>query len=121
MEDAKPLEEPSEHPEAKAAAASAALEVAAVRAVVVADEEIKQSAGQRAINRIWEYTQSFIAISVTIVTLAVSAMIVIRRHPETEPTAISLLSNSLFLVIGFYFGRTNHTRQGGIGIKNEPR
>ena len=64
-------------------------------------------------NLIWEVTQSLIAASVSGVTLFVSARIVLKG--ENTEAAFVLMSNAFFLVIGFYFGRTNHQRTGGVG------
>lgn len=54
------------------------------------------------INRLWEYTQATLAISLTLATIYV-AVIGTREESET-------LKNALFVVLGFYFGRTNHSR-----------
>lgn len=75
---------------------------------------ILRTAGQRRINLIWETTQSLIALSVCSVTLTVAALMV-QRDAGAEG-AIAMLSNAFFLVIGFYFGRTNHERSGGVGV-----
>ena len=77
------------------------------------------SGGQRRINLIWELTQSFIAIAVTTNTLSVCAWLVYKNIESA--TALSLLSNAFFLVIGFYFGRSNHTREGGTSSAAEGR
>ena len=69
--------------------------------------------GQKRINIIWEVTQAFVAISVTIATLYVASNLALKE--EKEAAAFLLLSNAFFLVIGFYFGRTNHQRMGGVG------
>ncbi len=69
--------------------------------------------GQRRINLIWEVTQAGIALAVTTATLYVSAKLALLQPAQTA--AFLLLSNAFFLVIGFYFGRTNHTRVGGVG------
>lgn len=68
-------------------------------------------AGQRRINIIWEVTQAIIAVGVTgsIVYCAIAA----KMSAE--------LSNAFFLVIGFYFSRTNHVNIGGIGPKTGRR
>lgn len=79
----------------------------------VALEAGNVSQGQRRINLIWELTQAFVALAVTFTTLFVSAVLVIRGNAESA--AFLLLSNAFFLVIGFYFGRTNHSRSGGVG------
>lgn len=85
--------------------------------------------GQRKINVVWEYTQTFIAGSVVTVILFVAARIVISAiGPEATEKQASF-ANSAFifltgianLVIGFYFGRTNHTRIGGVGEKEGHR
>lgn len=86
---------------------------ASTKAAVISDAEILRSAGQRKINQVWEYTQSFIAIIVTISTLYVAAILATNGSGDTA--AFLLLSNAFFLVIGFYFGRTNHQKTGGVG------
>jgi len=76
-------------------------------------EDALVSAGQRRVNRIWEFTQSYISISVTTTGLLVSAVLTLRLGDTSS--AFNLLSNTMFVVIGFYFGRTNHQRTGGVG------
>ena len=73
-------------------------------------------AGQRRINLIWETTQAFIAITVVLANVIVAVyqgvgLASSREHPV-------ILSSVLFLVVGFYFGRTNHTAIGGVGRKS---
>lgn len=75
--------------------------------------EVKRTAGQRTINVIWEVTQAVIALAVTMATLFAAVSLVLQGKPADA--AFLLLSNAFFLVIGFYFGRTNHQRMGGIG------
>lgn len=78
------------------------------------------SAGQRRVNIIWERTQQVIALSVVGVTLAVAAYRSIVQSgsgsdPATAGVAFVFLASVSNLVIGFYFGRTNHQRTGGVG------
>jgi hypothetical protein len=70
------------------------------------------TAGQRRVNLIWEYTQSVIALMVfgAGVFAALWGMI----H-NTEVSAF--LAGICGTVTGFYFGRTNHEKIGGIGSK----
>lgn len=75
-------------------------------------EANRHQLAQRQINRIWELTQATIAILVTTSTLIVASSL--ATEDSTNTSAFILLSNSFFLVIGFYFGRTNHTRTGGL-------
>lgn len=75
------------------------------------------TADQRRINRIWEVTQAIIAVVVTIGTLAISAMLVLRENKESA-TAFLLLSNAFFMIVTSYFQRTNHTNMGGIPPEN---
>jgi hypothetical protein len=75
-------------------------------------EEALRTKGQRQINRVWEITQASIAILVTATTLFVSAMMV---KTQSAHEAFAFLTNVFFVVIGFYFGRTNHQRTGGVG------
>jgi len=70
------------------------------------------TAGQRKINLIWEYTQSFIAISVVITTMI--AGIVSMVYDIQIPTVISI---AFGMITGFYFSRTNHSAIGGVGPK----
>ena len=72
-------------------------------------EDIKAH-GQRTINLVWELSQAIIAMMVTATTLYVSAKLSIDDNRDVA--AFILLSNAFFLIIGFYFGRTNHTRIG---------
>ena len=69
--------------------------------------------GQRRVNLIWESTQATIALAVSLGTLYVSGALALKDLADTS--AFLLLSNAFFLVIGFYFGRTNHARTGGVG------
>jgi len=69
-------------------------------------EEDLHSASQRKINLIWEYTQAAIAVLVVAANIAVVFVV----------TESELLAYAFFLVIGFYFGRTNHSRVGGVRL-----
>lgn len=85
-------------------------------------EQDLRTAGQREINLIWEQTQKRIAMFVVLVANLVSAIVVIRGVLFVESVdaasaglvlaAFTLLSSSCFLVLGFYFSRTNHARIG---------
>lgn len=73
------------------------------------------TASQRRINLIWEVTQAAVAIMVVLANMVVGVYHGIDGRSAHEfPT---ILSSSLFLVIGFYFARTNHQATGGIGPK----
>jgi hypothetical protein len=65
------------------------------------------TAGQRKINLIWEYTQAAIAILVTLALIYTA----LAKIESAE------VRDAFFLIIGFYFSRTNHQAIGGIGIK----
>lgn len=67
-------------------------------------ENALRSIGQRRINVIWEITQAAIAVAVTMGTIA-AALIKIDAP---------VVFNAFFLVVGFYFSRTNHQTIGGI-------
>lgn len=71
-------------------------------------EEALHTAGQRRINMVWEYTQAIIAVTIVLANVAYAFVILVVPSP---PNAL-LLANAFFLVIGFYFGRTNHARIG---------
>lgn len=74
------------------------------------------TAGQRRINLIWEYSQAVIALLVVIANMIVG---VYHGVSATSVEYPFILSSALFLVIGFYFSRTNHAAIGGIGQKPE--
>lgn len=76
------------------------------------EEEAKHSAGQRRVNLVWELTQAAIALAVTFATLWASVSVVLIGN--ANDAAFLLLSNAFFLVVGFYFGRSNHQRVGGV-------
>lgn len=77
------------------------------------------TAGQRRVNLIWEYTQSFVTVTVVLANMVVAVVNAINRAGVSEHPAI--LSSSLFLILGFYYSRTNHAAIGGIGKKPEQK
>lgn len=76
-------------------------------------EQDRKTAGQRNINRIWEVTQASIAIFVTAGTLYAAVF-----RENIDKGQFIFLTNVLFVVIGFYFGRTNHQRFRGNRWRN---
>ena len=76
------------------------------------------TAGQRKVNLIWEYTQSAVTILVVLANMVVATYHglnvsnagVVDSHPV-------ILSSALFLILGFYYSRTNHTSIGGVGAQ----
>jgi len=79
------------------------------------DETSLRTAGQRRVNIIWEYTQAFIAGMVVTAVLIVSSWLSVRGVNGEKVAAFVFLTGVANLVIGFYFGRTNHNRVGGVG------
>lgn len=71
------------------------------------EQEDLTFAGQRRINLIWEVTQATIAVAVTLALIFLSAV----------KTSAPELNNAFFLIVGFYFGRSNHSNIGGLGVK----
>ncbi len=67
-------------------------------------------AGQRRINIIWEVTQALVAV---LVVGANMGMAIVGRDVPVS------ITNALFLIVGFYFSRTNHAAIGGVGPKRE--
>lgn len=78
-------------------------------------EQDRTTLSQRRVNLIWEITQAVIAVTVTVSSLIVAAVLTLRGNDGSA--AFLLLSNAFFLIIGFYFSRTNHTKVGGVGDK----
>lgn len=64
-------------------------------------------AGQRKVNLIWEFTQACVAMLIT------GALI----YCEINNIESATIRNGFFLIIGFYFSRTNHQAIGGMGTK----
>ncbi len=80
-------------------------------------QEDVTTAGQRKVNLIWEYTQAIIAVSVVFANLACAVFSVISVRATMKIEIPGMLTNALFLVVGFYFSRTNHAAIGGVGSK----
>jgi hypothetical protein len=93
------------------------------------DAATLKTAGQRAINLIWENTQSRAAMGILSVVLSVCAFVIVWAviHFETNNkelmglaiSALVLLTNMSTAVLTFYFMRTNHTKQGGVGTQED--
>lgn len=81
-------------------------------------EEDLVTAGQRNINRVWEYTQS--AISLIVVITTATGVLAGRFQLTTSPLPAEWWT-IVGLVIGFYFSRSNHTRTGGVHSGSQSR
>lgn len=83
------------------------------------EEGDRVTAGQRHISRVWEYVQGGLAFFVTLTTLAVLAFL--ATSPMQTPTDRMSASKDLMVmamvILTFYYQRTNHTREGGVGPK----
>ena len=86
------------------------------------EEDDRKTAGQREINRIWEATQRQIALAVIVSALFVAICLGLfgRFLNRGQDNSLQLAANVFLfgvanLVTGFYFGRTNHQRSGGVG------
>jgi len=89
-------------------------QAAATVATLSVEEVSKRALGQRLINAIWEITQALIALTVTGSVIYASVKLSLQAGSE-DKTAFIFMTNVLFTVIGFYFGRTNHQKTGGVG------
>lgn len=70
-------------------------------------EENLYTAARRRVDLIWETTQAIIAVTVVLANLGGAFIL---------PVTNQLLANAFFLIVGFYFGRTNHARKGGLPV-----
>lgn len=77
-------------------------------------QEDLTTAGQRRVNLIWEFTQAAIALLVVFANMGTAVFNTVQGKPGEVPM---ILSSALFLVVGFYFSRTNHQAIGGTGMK----
>lgn len=75
------------------------------------EQEDVVTAGQRLVNILWESTQSFIAAFVVILTMLKAYQL---HQGQDIPTIMAVAFGT---IVGFYFGRVNHSAQGGIGKK----
>jgi hypothetical protein len=80
----------------------------ALPATTTAQENLV-TARQSRINLIWEVTQSIISLTITLAAIYCT----IAQIPG------SIVNYAFFLIVGFYFSRTNHAAIGGIGLKPE--
>lgn len=80
------------------------------------EQEDIMRASQREISRIWEVTQSRIAMAVVLFTMINGSYLVfIGKSDQAIPTIFSV---AFGMITGFYFARTNHEKIGGIGKKS---
>ncbi len=77
------------------------------------DAEILAVTRHQAINLIWERNQRNIALLTVVMAEGVAVYLALAGHGGAADRAFQFLTNSALLVIGFYFGRTNHTRPTG--------
>lgn len=94
------------------------------------DQRSKTTEGQRAINLLWESTQSRIALFVVIAGIFTNSVVIlllillIRNITVVQIALISMclqfINLTTGIVIGFYFSRTNHAAIGGVGAKPVP-
>lgn len=113
-----------EHPERRASDIATAAEVASDQVKVSTiktvstphsqEEDSLTSKGQRQTSLIWETTQRLIAVSVIWTALFISAYTSVRGAPDAQMASSIFLFGVANLVIGFYFGRTNHQKIGGV-------
>jgi len=85
-------------------------------APVTTEQEDMTLAGQRRINLIWEFTQATIALTVIIGYVGVVMYCAVSGKEFKMPES---LTNILFVILAFYFSRTNHAAIGGVGPKVE--
>ncbi len=80
-------------------------------------EENRHTAGQRFTSLIWESTQALIAIFVIGTTLYIDGRVALMTDTisQVQSSALMQLNVMAALVTGFYFGRTNHQKVGGVG------
>ncbi len=65
---------------------------------------------------VWELTQAGIALSVIWGTFGVTIWLIVHDDGELRSVAFTFLVGVVSTVVGFYFGRTNHQRVGGVDL-----
>lgn len=96
---------------------SATAENPPARATTTSEED-RHTRGQRSVNLLWEITQAVLSYGIIGVTLYVDARIAVGNVEiaANRLSALMQLNVMAGLVIGFYFGRTNHQNVGGVQI-----
>lgn len=69
-------------------------------------EEDRKTAGQRRINVIWEATQAVVTILITFAAI----------YCAIQKIDAQVLNFAFVAVISTYYARTNHTKEGGVGV-----
>jgi len=87
-------------------------------------EQDKHTSSARFNDSIWEFTQSFIAL--VVVCSVVYANVYLAIIPRMVSTVTEMSNSALMqlnvlggIIVGFYFGRTNHARNGGVAPRKE--
>lgn len=83
------------------------------KAPTTTSEEDLHSKSQRKINLIWETTQGVVAVIVTLTACAISVILIFRNE---HSSSLQLISSMVFMILGFYYGRSNHTNVGGVKL-----
>lgn len=87
---------------------------AVVAAPTSTEEQDRHTAGQRAVNMMWESTQRQIALAVIVTASLVAGYLSVWGMADSQTAAMVFLFGVANLITGFYFGRTNHQRVGGV-------
>lgn len=85
-----------------------------VAAPTSTEEEDRNTAGQRHVNLIWENTQRQVALAVILTSIIVAGYLSVWGTSDSQTAAMVFLFGVANLVTGFYFGRSNHQRIGGV-------
>lgn len=88
------------------------------------DAEVLHAKRSGDINFTWEFVQAFLAVVVVGGDMVIFGILAIYpeavRDDPVQWAAIMFLSSIGNLIVGFYFGRTNHTRSSSAGsVMNE--
>jgi len=84
-----------------------------LKATRQSDAEALAVTRHQGINMIWERTQQFIALVCVLASVFSSIYLIVFGEAPLSERGFQFLTNVGLLVIGFYFGRTNHTRPTG--------
>lgn len=79
---------------------AAIIEAATLKAVAVVDADAYAAKRENKINMLWEYTQATLALVMTLAYI----------YGTLAGILVKELAPFVGVVLGFYFGRTNHAR-----------
>lgn len=94
-------------------------EAATNKAVALVSSQVLEAQRRNQINMLWEYTQAGLAGGI-VLTFLILTIVIALDNPSEADTLIAGLGVFVGVVLGFYFGRTNHSRPTPANPQGDP-